>query len=561
MRILAALVANGVGQAAAAGGTAFAVQAAFDRLVAGASGRSMGTVAMLGAGLAAAAAATAYLRSRERFDAERLGQSYVHAVRMAMYEHLSAIAPRELEGRSRGGVMLRFVGDLTALRQWVSLGLSRVLVSGTFAAGALAALAFISPALALAAGTVLLVGVSGAVGLAGPMRRRSREARRRRTRLAANVNEKVATIGVVQVFGQTERERERLEGQSDRLAESMIARARVIGRMRGATEGTAALASLAVLMVGAAEVAAERSTAGSVVAAMAVVAVLGSSLRDLGRVQEYWHTSRVSLEKLRDFLSTPAFLSEAPGAPSLPSGPGRLELEDIHLGNGLCGVSVTAEEGKVIALVGPNGAGKSSLLAVAARLVEPDRGTVRLDGRDLAQHSLSSVRQAISMAGPDLPLLRGSVEKNLRYRQPEASPDELERVISLCGVQELIGRLPRGLKTRVVEGGHNLSAGERQRLALARALLGGPRVLLLDEADANLDASARAVVERVVRSERSRRTIVLVSHRSEILEWADDVWRLEDGRLAVEEGITAGGDAAHGVRQRRSGRPEEARPN
>lgn len=199
-------------------------------------------------------------------------------------------------------------------------------------------------------------------------------------------------------------------------------------------------------------------------------------------------------------------------------------------------VSAVAEPGSLVAVVGPNGAGKSTLIALAVRLLDPDGGVVRLDGQDLALHSQSSIRKAISMTGPDLPLLRGTVDENLRYRCPDAPPEELIRVIQMCSLNELLAELPDGGETRVVEGGRNLSAGQRQRIALARALVGEPPVLLLDEADANLDAKARELVDRIIQTQRGRSTVLIVSHRAEVLEWADAVWQLEGGRLRVSEG-------------------------
>jgi len=140
----------------------------------------------------------------------------------------------------------------------------------------------------------------------------------------------------------------------------------------------------------------------------------------------------------------------------------------------------------------------------------------------------------VSMVGPDLPLLRGTVERNLRYRCPDAPEEELMRVWSLCGLHDVLSDLPDGLETRVRDGGKNLSAGQRQRIAIARALLGDPPVLLLDEADANLDAGARTVVDRVIREHGRRSTVIVVSHRPEILEWADAIWRMDGGRLVAD---------------------------
>jgi ABC-type multidrug transport system fused ATPase/permease subunit len=226
-------------------------------------------------------------------------------------------------------------------------------------------------------------------------------------------------------------------------------------------------------------------------------------------------------------------VTEIPGAPDLILGPGRLEFESVSIPGALQGVSAIAESGQVVALVGPNGAGKSTLLALAARLIDPTQGLVRLDGQDLATHNLASIRRAIGMASPDLPLLRGSVGKNLRYRCQDASAEEIARVGQLCEIDAVLAELPEGEKTRISEGGVGLSAGQRQRIALARAILGNPSVLLLDEVDANLDAQATAIVDRVLANHRG--TVLLITHRSERLAAADVIWYLEEGRL-VEAG-------------------------
>lgn len=535
-RLLLLLVVNGVGQALAAVATALLVEASFNRIVEGGRGATSGELAPLAAALTVAALGFGLLRARERSDAERLGQSYVHALRMAMYRRLSELVPRALQTRSQGAVMHRFVGDLTAISRWVSLGLSRIIVGGTFLVGALAVLAFVSRALAGAVAVVLALGAVGSLVSARPLGSRSRQARRRQARLAANVSEKVASIGVSQVFGQTEREHERLRRQSRGLRSAMIARAQAIGRLRGLTEVTATMASVAVLMVGAREVAGGRATPGTIVAALAIVGLLVNPLRDLARVTEYWTNARISMEKARSFLETPNLVRIKRDAPDLAPGAGRLEFDDIRLDGVLEDVSAVAEPGSLVAVVGRNGAGKSTLFALAVRLLDPDGGVVRLDGQDLALHSQSSIRKAISMTGPDLPLLRGTVDENLRYRCPDAPPEELIRVIQVCSLNELLAELPDGGETRVVEGGRNLSAGQRQRIALARALVGEPPVLLLDEADANLDAKARELVDRIIQTQRGRSTVLIVSHRAEVLEWADAVWQLEGGRLRVSEG-------------------------
>ncbi|MGH7960375.1 MAG: ATP-binding cassette domain-containing protein, partial [Candidatus Binatia bacterium] len=299
--------------------------------------------------------------------------------------------------------------------------------------------------------------------------------------------------------------------------------------VRAVTEATSATASGAVLLLGAYEVAAGRATPGTVVAAMTIVGLLVPALRDLGRVHEYWYGAQVSRRKIEEFLDTPSFVTEAVDAPDLRPGAGCLEFAGVSVSGVLSGVTGRVAPGTAVALMGPSGAGKSTLLSLAARLIAPEEGRILLDGQDLAAHSLASVRRAIGMVSPDLPLLRGTVEKNLRYRWPGAPVEEIARVRAWCGVDEVVAELPQGEQTRVTEEGGNLSVGQRQRIALARALLGNPAVLLLDEADANLDARARAVFDRILAEYRG--TVLLVTHRPERLAAATVIWRLEAGHL------------------------------
>ncbi|MBD2534882.1 ABC transporter ATP-binding protein [Nostoc flagelliforme FACHB-838] len=531
---LTRLVINGFCQAAATVANALLVEMAFDKLITTVSpGLNNKLLWQIGLGLAAAAIVTALLRVLERADAERIGQDYAYEIRMILYERLMSLAPRALQNRSQGGVMLRFVGDLTALRQWVSLGLARLTVALTTTVASLAALSIVSTSLALTVGLVLAIGGLSSLKLGKRMQSVAQESRRRLSNLAANINEKVASIAVVQVFGQSQREKKRIARQSRRLEKAMVDRAMVAGQLRGITEGTAAIASGAALIVGALEVSAGRTSVGVVVAAMTIVGLLVPPLRDLGRVQEYWHNSRVALQKVEQFLDTPSLVTQKANAPELKLGNGRLEFDGVSLEGSLHKVSAIAQPGQIVALVGPNGAGKSTLISLAARLIDPDEGVIRLDGQDLAQHSLQSVRQAIGMAGPDLPLLRGTVAKNLRYRWRNAPVEEITRVWQLCGIDEVLAELSQGEETKVSEGGKTLSAGQRQRIALARAILGNPPLLLLDEVDANLDAQATAIVDRVLAEHKG--TVLIITHRKERLAAVDVIWYLENGRL-IEKG-------------------------
>ncbi|ARO88789.1 ABC transporter ATP-binding protein [Nitrosospira lacus] len=527
------LIANGFAQAVVAVGTAWLVKEIFDRFLTPEHPILNTDMTWLATGLVATAACIGGLRMMERIDAERMGQSYASEVRIVLYDCLSSLAPHVLQKRSRGGVSLRFVGDMTSLRRWVSLGLARVTVAGISTVMALLALAIMNWQLAVVVAAGLSLGTGVAYAFGKRLRATSRESRRRLSNLAANVNEKVTSIAVVQVFGQIDRERAHIIRQGQHLHDSMIVRARVAGQILGITEFSAAITSATALVTGVFIVAANQGGTGTVIAAMTIVGILMPPLRDLGRIHEYWHGAFVAREKLKEFLDTPSLVTQAANAPDLKPGAGRLEFNSISVAGSLDRVSAVVEPGSVVVLVGPNGAGKSTLLSVAARLIDPDEGTILLDGQDLASHRLDSVRRAIGMAGPDLPLLRGTVDRNLRYRWRDAPVEEIARVRSLCGVDEVLAQLPQGDKTRIAEGGMGLSAGQRQRIALARALLGDPTLLLLDEVDTNLDPRASTVIDRVLAEHRG--TVLLVTHHLKHIAAADVIWYLEGGHL-VEMG-------------------------
>lgn len=533
--LLARLVGNGVLQATITLTAAALVHRAFDRLVrhSGEAQEPMTQILVGGLGLLACAVVLAFLRTIERSDAERMGQGYVTELRMVLFDCLSAMSLRGMQRRSRGVVVLRFIGDLKMLRQYISLGLARILVAAIATVLALAALAYADPGLATAAGVVIGLGLLALSALGERTRSAMREARRRQGYLSANINEKVASIAVMQAFGQTVRERSHLLRQSERLRDAMVEQARRSAALRAIADVTAATASAAVLLVGALEVVLGATTPAVVVAAMTVVAMLVPRLRDLGHAFGYWNGAQLAWRKLEEFLASPGTLCERAGAPGVALTAGNLEFRGVKVAGALREFSAVAQAGKLTAIVGPNASGKSTLLALAARLLDPDAGQVLLDGQDLATHSLRSVRRCIGMVSPDLPPLRGTIEKNLRYRWPEASDAAQAEVRALCGIDEMLAELPQGIETRVAEGGINLSFGQRQRIVLARALLGKPPLLLLDEADANLDARSSKILERIL-SEYAG-TVVLVTHRLDRAAAADEIWYVENGML-VESG-------------------------
>ena len=525
------LVTNGVAQAGVAVATALLVKNGFDRLISPQAPLQLREAGLFAAGLSLAIAVGAWLRWRGHLDAEHLGQGYVHALRLRLFRHIARIGAEGARQMSRGAIVLRFVGDLTALRQWISYGLARLTVSGLATVLAIAVLAVVEPVVALAVGIAVAVAAGLALAVGPQLRSTTRESRRRRGRLAAQLNDRVANIGVVEAFGQEAKEKRRFERLSTRLRHALIARASVIGLLRALSEASASFAGACALFAGALQVGLGLASPGAVVAAMVVAGLLAPRLQDLGRVYEYWNGALIAREKLEQMLALRPVgrRSTRRAGEALRPGPGRIELRGLRLKGLFRGLDATVEAGERIAVVGANGVGKSTLLRLIAGILHPDKGGVRLDGQDIRKCRWEEVRRAFAMVSPDLPLLRGTLRLNLTYGATDWTPEDLKRVIAALGLEALVDRLPAGIESRISESGGGLSTGERARITLARALLSRPRVLLLDEADANLDDAARDALETVV--EGFAGTVLYITHDPARAAKADRILKLEAGRL------------------------------
>lgn len=522
-RLFALLVVNGFAQALVMVGSALLIQQIIDGYVVGAT-QPIFSLLQLATALLVAALLAAGLRMRERIDAEHLGQDYADKVRRRMYRQLLRLSPPALQRRRQGDLLLRFVGDLGALRRWLSLGLARLIVAGLLIVLTCLALAAVNAVLAGILFVSLSVGLLLTLTLGPRLEAAIRAVRRRRSRMSANVAERAGALLAVQAGGQYRAERRKLKKQSRAVRRAEVQRAAWLGALRGIADATVRVATALALLLGAWQVAAGNATAGTVVAAMSIVSFIAAPTRELSRVYDYWQAAQVSREKIHAFLDAGPTIAGPRRPVSLPPLGGVIEFRRVAVDGVLRAFSARAEAGQLIRIEGRNGAGKSTLLALAARLQDPDRGRVVLDGCPLRRIPLPELRRAVGLVSADIPLLKGTVDSNVRQRWPDAPAAEVDRVCELCGVDSVLRELPAGRRQRVAEGGRDLSLGQRQRIALARALLGSPRLLLLDEPDAGLDEGARRALEHVL--EHYPGTVLLVSHAAHRLATHDAAWQL-----------------------------------
>ena len=480
---------------------------------------------LLGVGIVVNVAA----RFGEFWFAENMGYAVVRDLRMRMYGHLQSMSPRQIQGRARGGLLLRFTGDLSMLRTWISRGIGRGISAAATMAAGIAVVAVIDVRMALGLTGVLVLGTGLALRLGPKLRRITKWVRKKRSLLTSNIDEQMHALSVVQVFGRLGGEFDRLSRQNDSMTRSLYRTSTVRGGLLAAGAATGWMGVGVVLWVGLLQVEAGRVTVGAVATALLAARHLAGSARRLATSFDYWQRADVSRRKIVEFMNSSGRPFVDDDRPGMKVGRGRIDLKDVSLSGALQGIEATVEGGRMVAIMGPSGAGKSSLLSVIAGLEDPSRGEVIIDGQPMGEHNLASRFRRIGIVSPDLPLMRGTIARNIAYRYKRADRSQIDRIVTLCQLDRLITDLPGGLRYWVYEGGRNLSVGERQRIALARAMLGNPPILLLDEPTTGLDPDSRDAVRQAI--SRHQGTILLVTHDPEEAQMADEVWWLEDGRI------------------------------
>ncbi|WP_119167525.1 ATP-binding cassette domain-containing protein [Algihabitans albus] len=524
LRILL-VAALALGQATAAGIAAFSTRDVFAAFRASSEVFPLQPLLLI----AGAGCAIALLRVAERVVAERLGQDYALALRIKLFEHLTRMSSKDVAQRRIGALSMRFVGDLAAVRNWVSRGIGRLISAGIVLPAGGAILYLLNPTLAYAAAIPVGVGLL-LMALAGlPLGRMHRRLRARRARLAADMSERIPHAPELRLLGRMDIERDHLQRRSEKLIESSVARTRVAELLRAIPDAVAGFTAASILLV-----ALTRGMAPAEAAAgLAAVGLMLQPMRDLAGVWDRRRAWVAARDKCEALLARPR-LRRKPRTVSREdlAGPHALRFSKVSAGV-LEDFTATAAAGEKIAIVGGNGSGKSTLLQLAAGLEDCNKGKVRLGDWLLSNLSASARRRAISLVSSRAPILAGSLRRALTMGLG-ARPDDAEilgtaETFGLAGVIERIG----GLGGTLAEGGRNLSIGEARRVVLARAALSKAGLLLLDEPESGLDGGGEAQVADLLRN--SGATVLVATHSRSVAAQMDRIWYLEGGRL-IESG-------------------------
>jgi ABC-type multidrug transport system fused ATPase/permease subunit len=464
-------------------------------------------------------------------------------LRQAIYGHLQRLDLGFFDSQQTGQLMSRATVDLQAIRFFLGYGLVFITQSLLTIVLAGAVMFVINPGLAL----IALVPAPFVVYVASRYNRASRpavqEVQQRIAELTAEAEENVSGIRIVKAFAREEHQLHRFQRAVARVFDQSIYSTKLQAFFSPLIGFLPQIGIALVLLIGGRQVIDGSLSLGSFSAFYLYLGMLAGPMRMLGMAMGMAQRAIASGNRLFEIIDTEPAIESPPDAPPLPAGGGEVELRGVTLrydgaGPALTDVDLEVAAGRTVALVGPSGSGKTSLVALIARLYDPSEGTVSVDGADVREVEVGSLRSEIAFVSDDSFLFTASVAENIAYARADATMAEIEEAARRAQADAFIRALPDGYETRVGERGLTLSGGQRQRVAIARALLADPRILILDDATSSVDATTEAAIKSGLLEAMEGRTTFIIAHRLSTLSLADEIVVLDHGRI-VDRGTHA----------------------
>jgi ATP-binding cassette subfamily B protein len=474
-----------------------------------------------------AATLVAYLGARQQYVyVNRAGEGFLRDLRIRLFGHIER-QPIAFHDRNQAGVLIsRMTADIESMSELVQWGLLQF-ASATILLGlSLGVLAVLSWQLTLVALLVIPLILVASVKFQRDSNRAYLQVREHVGQNLSTLQEGIAGVRVIQAYGREPEQRRRFRTSNRALYRSHLHSVKVSTWYFGLVEFCGVLATALTIGAGGWLVARGDITVGTVIAVVLLLAGLFEPVQQLSQLYNTVQSATASLNKIFGILDTVPEIDEHPDSVDLPL-VGSLEVDQVGFTYpgaaqpALSGVSLTLAEGQRLALVGATGAGKSTLAKLMARMYDPAPGAVRFGGVDLRDATMTSLRGRIVVVPQEGFLFNGTLAENVRIARAGATEAEVRAALAAIGALEHIESMPEGLDTEVRERGSRLSAGERQLVALARAALADPAVLVLDEATSNLDPGTERTVEHALESLMSGRTVIVVAHRLSTVRRAD----------------------------------------
>ena len=494
---------------------------------------------------------TRTVASFRRFLLQKLGQETVFDMREALYAKVHALG-LDYHGKKRtGDTITRVTSDVKEVRTLLVDSVVEVFSSFTILLGMLVVMLWLDWQLTLLALITVPFLFLAVTRYRRALVERMRVVRTKEGIIASVMQEAITGIRAVKLFARESDEMERFRKESRDSLSASVDSAVIEAKFSTVLGVVGGLGTALVVYFGARQVLAGSLSLGDLTVFIAYLALFLSPLWALSRQVNQIGKSLVSGERIIELLNAEPSVKDEPGAVPAPPFDGRVAFEDVRFSyedeaaEVLRGVDFEVEAGSRVALVGISGAGKTTVTSLIARLYDPQEGRVLVDGRDIKEFTLKSLRDEITFVPQDPMLFRATVAENISYGKPGASREEVESVANLAGADDFIREMPDGYDTLLSERGESLSGGQRQRISIARAMLRDTPILILDEPQSGLDAEAANAVEESWRVLTAGRTTFVIAHELRLVRNVDQILVLEEGHVAEagthEDLVSSGG--------------------
>ncbi len=468
-----------------------------------------------------------------------VGQRALQDLRTHIFSHLQTLSIG-FYSRNKAGVLIsRMTNDVQALDQLVSDGIVTLFSASLTLIGTAVILAFLDFELALVTFAIFPVLAIGSAAFRIGSTGAYRATRERIAAVTAYLQETISGVRIVRAFGQEPRHASRFSELNDAHRAANMRTVYLNTAYFPSIELLSAVGTATILLYGGSQVVDGALQIGVLVSFVFYLQLFFDPIQQLSHLYTTYQSAMAALDKIFDLLDEEPDLRDAEDAIQLPRIRGEIRLEGVDFSYGgaalaLSDVSLTVPPGQTVALVGASGAGKSTLAKLVARFHDPVRGRVSIDGHDLRAVTAHSLRSQLGIVPQEGYLFSGTIRDNIAFGRPEATDEEVEAAARAVGAHDFIEGLPDGYGTEVGERGGQLSTGQRQLVAFARAATANPRVLILDEATANVDVHAEAHIERGLRRLLAGRTAIVIAHRLSTIRDAGRIVVLEGGRIAEQ---------------------------